>query len=391
MKEIYRQIICSDFVLDGDDLYFPVYGSDELVKASISTGKSEVLCKFSKNPEKEYFNLYNSVEKIANNLVFAPAGAEKIALYNINNKEMSYIDLERFDIDGNEVYDDNSLFWKCIIDGEIIYLLGFYYPSIVRIDMTRMNVSYIREWIKEVNQYIPSGDKRGYIGNGCFIQGREVILPLMCAPALLHLNLDSLTTYVEVLNTKMDGFGCMACDEEFLYLQGKGDSIGKVCKYSIIKREVVVDEVLIEKLNRNDYTTAFSGTVLSGRKWLLFPQEANNLYELNTDTMMTEIPSWASFMDEYKNSTDHWVLCAKLTGKKVIFVTNHDKSWHEYDLNSGEIRHFRVLLPVSYSEKSMEEKIKLNIRKNRILYEKDHDLSGFLRVIQMEPANNKGI
>lgn len=381
MNDIYKRIICPDFVVDNEYMFFPVYKSDEFVRVDTNTGEVKVLCTFETDSQKDYYNLYNSMVKVGKYIVLAPANAEKIAIYDIEDEKMHYIELEEAEANGNEIYDATSLFYGCLRDGDYVFLLGFYYPAIVRIDMRNFEVYYIREWVKQLDSNIPRGDKRGYIGNGCCIQGRRAIFPIMCAPALLYLDLDSLSSHIEIVDTQMDGFGVMVCDEENLFLQGKGDSIGKVCKFSLDKKRVIVDALQIESLNRVDYGTAFSGTVKDGNTWFLFPQEGTNLYELNTESMMAEIPSWCSFLDKHKYGKDQWVLCAKQIEKRIVFTTNDDKMWHEYDLNTGKVSHYAVLLPEEYVEKRMQEKMKRIIVKRKIISESEYNLESFMKIL----------
>ena len=209
LNDIYKRIICPDFLVDNEYMYFPVYKSDEFVRVDTNTGEVEVLCIFETDPQKEYYNLYNSMVKVGKYIVLAPANAEKIAIYDIEDGKMHYIELEEAEVNGNEIYDAISLFYGCLRDGDHVFLLGFYYPAIVRIDMKNFEVYYIKEWVKQLDSNIPRGDRRGYIGNGCCVQGRRAILPIMCAPALLYLDLDSQVSDVEIVDTQMDGFGVM--------------------------------------------------------------------------------------------------------------------------------------------------------------------------------------
>lgn len=381
MNNSYRRYIVADLEIDGGKVYSPLFGGGALLKGDIESGETEVLCEFRKEANLEYYNMYNAIVRYGDNLIFVPASADELAVYNLISKDVRYIGLKEVSAKGNEIYDRQSKFWNAVKTDEYLYMFGYYYPAIIRMNLVTFEIEYINDWVTKIDKHIPPEDARGYIGNGHYVEGSDIIVPFMCAPALLRLNTDTLSTEIELLNTSLDGMGTLSCDGEYIYLQGKGDSIGRFSKVSIIDRMVVFDGIQIEDVERVDYSVAFAPPVLAGDRLFLLPQEGKKAYELITSDMDLINPAWGQFLIEFENEKDQWISCVKIVGRKVYFITNHDKLWHEFDLETENIRHFEMLLPEKYVAEEMMKKISLSVENNVPLTEKDVDLNTFIESI----------
>ena len=144
--EFYRRIKSTDIVEENGTIWMSIMGMNGLVEVDISTWKIKVLCKFEKENNTLY-NLYSSIVKVKNKIILIPCAAERIAIYELSTKSMVYLKIRDVQNNRNEIYDKNAKFWKYYVDGDDVYLLGHYYPAIIKIntDTYKINVFEIKE------------------------------------------------------------------------------------------------------------------------------------------------------------------------------------------------------------------------------------------------------
>ena len=270
--EFYRRIKSTDICEENGKIWLSIMGMNGLVEIDLSTRKLKVLCKFEEE-KNSLFNLYSSLVKIDNKIVLIPSAAEKIAIYELNTKSVVYIKIKKVQDNRNEIYDTNAKFWKYYVDGKNVYLLGYYYPAIIKINTDTYKITYLTDWVKKLEKYIKKGDKRGYIGAGFAKINSKIYFPLQCYPGLLVLELETNKVWIKNIKSSLDGIGTMGGDDNNIWIEGKGNSFGVIAKMDI-NMEHIEEIGKVEKIKQTDYSIPFWEPISYGNKIFLFPSSA---------------------------------------------------------------------------------------------------------------------
>jgi len=124
--------------------------------------------------------LYYSFQIIGTKAVFTPHSASCIAIFDIEDKILSYVKIENAKKGYHEKYRDSGKFAQSFHYGSFVYMLGYSYPAILKLNIHTLEVTYISSWIDSVNNYIEEGDIWGYFSNGYVIQNDKALIPLGC-------------------------------------------------------------------------------------------------------------------------------------------------------------------------------------------------------------------
>jgi hypothetical protein len=345
IKDFYKKIRMTDMVEENGKIWISLLGLNGLVEIDIHTWKTKVLCRFEEKNDLS-FNLYNSIAKIDKKIIVIPCTADRIAVYDLNSKKIHYIEIDNVQDNRNEVYDSNAKFWKYYIDGKNIYLMGHYYPAIVKINVNNYEVHYITDWVKELDKHIKKGDKRGYIGAGFFKRKRNIYLPLQCYPAFLILDLDTNKTKIKKIDSILDGIGIIGGDNENIWLEGKGDALGCFVKLDIDLGNI--KEIgNVEKPSIEAYSIPFLEIIDCENRIILFPSTASFIYEIEKSSDVIKKSELNQLLIENGTAKPN-VLMTKKINNKIYFITSCDRKLHTYFIDENRIESRDLYLPEEY-------------------------------------------
>lgn len=63
--------------------------------------------------------------------------------------------------------------------------MEYSYPATIRINLESLEVTYLTNWIEEVEKNIENGNNRGYFGDGSIMMGESALIPISCISAVL--------------------------------------------------------------------------------------------------------------------------------------------------------------------------------------------------------------
>ncbi len=355
-SEIYARAAALDMVEDGGRIWMPLLNRNGICEVDKETGHARLVKLFDE--EGLYKGcLYWCVEKAGQYLVFAPGVAEKIAIYDTVQGALSYIPLRTA---GQNCRQSQSEIKFCSIFqyGTDIYLQGYSYPAIVRINIKTMETTYITDWLEEVDAGIKEGDSDGYFSHGCVVSGDHVLFPIGCISAVLQLDLKTADTKVIKLKTSMKGIGGMfSPDGNYVWMVGRGSGTNRVACWNRQTGQIKEFEADGVKDIQEPQSQMFYEPVCVGDKILLLPFSAacDSIYEICADT--GEIKKSGIMEDSLKNTgIGLWpwyrIIAPMVTGDLLTFITGDDFCWHEYHIATGESRHYYVCFE---DEKKQEE------------------------------------
>lgn len=373
--EFYRRIKSTDIVEENGTIWMSIMGMNGLVEVDISTWKIKVLCKFEKENNTLY-NLYSSIVKVKNKIILIPCAAERIAIYELSTKSMVYLKIRDVQNNRNEIYDKNAKFWKYYVDGDDVYLLGHYYPAIIKINTDTYKTTYLTDWVKELDKCINKGDKRGYIGAGFVKMKNKVYFPLQCYPGFLVLELDTNKVWIKKIKSSLDGIGMMGADDYNIWIEGKGISHGVIAKMDL-NMEQIEEIGNIEKTKQTDYSIPFWEPISYGDKIFLFPSSAQFIYEVDKATNFIKKSEINNYLIKNGSSQFSAEMIKKINDK-IYFLTTHDRKLHIYNLDSKEVESHFLYLPEGYVVEEIKRICLQKILENKIISEKEVLLEDFM-------------
>lgn len=292
--------------------------------------------------EKE--KLYAYVERVDDYLIFCPWEAEKIAIYHIKRKLIKYIPLKKTEGIYKEAQ-DGAKFGNMVRYGMDVYLLGFSYPAIVKLNIKSMEVTYITGWVDAVENMIVPGDTNGYFSDGHVIIGNMLIIPLGPVNAVLELDLETDRFRFRKVDIPMERIGGISsADRENVWIVGKGRKSNRISCWNL-KTEKVSEYCLSDL--EEDMIHPFYAPICTATTVYLFPINASCIYEISVaegrsgKSRVLERP----FKEPKDSLWPYWrTMAPEIKGNLLRFLSCDDLVWHEYDVATGEGINYSVLL-----------------------------------------------
>lgn len=355
-SEIYARVATLDMVEDDGRIWMSLLNRNGICEFDKQTGHAKIV-KIFEGEELYKERLYLCVKKVGRYLVFAPGLAKKIAIYDTVQGFLSYIPLR---VAGDNCRQDQReiKFHNMFQHGTDVYLQGYSYPAIVRINIKTMETTYITDWVEEVDADIQKGDLDGYFSHGYIVDGDYVLFPMGCISAILQLDLKTADTKVIKLKTSMKGIGGMfSPDGNCVWMVGRGRGTNRVACWN--RRTGQIKEFEADGVEdiQESQSQMFYEPICVGDKMLLLPFSAacNSIYEICADT--GEIKKSGIMENSLKDTGIelwpwHRIMAPVVNGDLLAFITCDDFCWHVYNVATGESHHYYVLLD---NEKQQEE------------------------------------
>lgn len=326
---------------------------------------------------KNYFYPYCCVEKYKDKLFFAPQNAEYITVYDTSTCTSSCIKLEQVKNDRKEVYRNTLKFVNCYRKDKKLYLLGFFYPAIISIDMESMEVIYISDWLDEIEKRIDSGDERGYFGGGSFEKDGYIYFACDCSNCLIKLNTANNTTEIIDLECEIDGITDMIFDDEYLWMTGRKEGFGYIYKYSFESKQTEIIYPNERPSKGMHHYKPYWKLINSDEYIWLFPYIAKGAYKINKKSL--EITKLAFFKDLniFKDRFTEPISCYMVKQiEKKVYICTYEGLWIEFDLDTESVEYYEYDIPKDEVMKEVKSKLD-----DGICYEDSIGLTNFFDFI----------
>lgn len=344
IKDILFRANCYEMVEDKGKIWFSWLKANGLCQLDTASCQVKILTRYADEPI-DGFSLYSTIKKIGTMLVLGSASAEpKIVLYDLEKERSEYIGIlpvKSLFRDGNEKVKYTGIcdFWRSVSYGNCVYLLGYEYPGIVKINVATKEVSYLTEWVERIERKI----KMTYVGSGylaeCVVI--ENFAWILCECAKVILRLDMQTDEIELMDIEASSerFGGMCFDGENFWVGGYGN---KVFKYD--RQLFLIEQIKIISEEQRSDILLFWPPIDIGDKIILFPSQAKHVYEIDKKTNKV---SKNDYIEDYLKNQDMnllWnkVLCPMKSGSIIRFITGADSLWNEYDYVKHSLNRYEV-------------------------------------------------
>lgn len=289
---------------------------------------------------KEY--LYCHVEKVNSYLIFSPNKAERIAIYDIECDSVQYLPLNALEKECKESQEE-AKFWNILRHESDVYLLGYSYPAIIKLNVEDMELTYITDWVEEVEKNIAMGDICGYFSDGHVICDEKALIPVGCMNAVLELDFETDRTRLIKLDVSMKGIGGLSSiDRENVWMVGRGGRTNYVACWNRLTDEI--KELFLEDIGE-DLLAPFYAPFCTKSKIFLMPFSAFYSYEIDLNTWKAKRSRMLerTVQNPEKALFPWWrTMAPRIRGNILLFLTCDNLEWHEYDVVTAQLTSYFV-------------------------------------------------
>ncbi|HBA68296.1 MAG TPA: hypothetical protein DCZ40_02940 [Lachnospiraceae bacterium] len=358
LEDNFKNLVSMDVQEKDGDLWFAASNRNGIYRIDGKT--HEIIEKYRFEEEKNSeFMLYHDMEIYGKRIFLAPHKAEKIAVYDMDKRTMVYIGLKSVAEKYQNSYFSMQKFAHTFQDGEYVYMLGYTYPAIVKINVNTLEIIYIDKWAAEIAESPSKYISYGYFTMGNVKRNRKILLPMGCICGLLELDLDTGETRIIRLAISMEGIGGVTNDGNGgIWIVGRGKSVSKVVRWDIQKNECREIGIQIDEEN---CLVPFYAPLCYESKIFLFPVYMNFAYEISMVDGKYKISRILKAAIKERDKHNHLPMCTfspRLLNGKIEFATGRDRMWHVYHLESGNIDDFHIV-----DDEGIEECVDESIRR----------------------------
>ena len=379
-QEFYSKPVAVDMVENNEKIWMALIDRNGICEVDKITKKARI-CKIFEGESIDREWLYNHVEKVGNYLIFSPGVANRIAIYDLHQDVINYIPLRelKFHCKQNQ---NESRFWNTLRYYSDVYLFGYSYPAIIRINTETMEITYITNWVKEIDDMLEDGDFKGYFGNGHFIINELIIVPFSCGKAVLELNTNTMKTKILKLDISMEGVGGLcSADGENVWLVGKGHATNRIAYWN--RRTNIINEFQVPDM-KGDIFEAFYEPICTSSKIYFMPMSAPNIYEIEPG--IEEVNKSNILKSNLNNIEDPlslgWkTIAPRIQDHQICFLTCDDFGWNEYNLENQQLKKYYIFLEEYESNRYFKAIYLQSKIENKILIERKIPIKYVLKKI----------
>jgi len=216
-------------------------------------------------------------------LVLVPLYADRVVLFHRKTLEKEYIAIPKADA---YIGSFKALFFSGIVYEDEVFLFGYSFPGILKINLLTKKVTVIDHWLNEV---CFTDDE-----DGCFCiqyarRGDDVFFPFLNANAVLQFNLVTGQTIVHTVGDATQRYIAMQWDGEAFWLLPRDGTCGSIVKWDMEKKEVTYFSDYPEGFEKYKYS--LNRIILKDDTLLFFADRANfNVCMDRTTKRMSMIP-----------------------------------------------------------------------------------------------------
>ena len=378
MKMINNCVSAFDVVeVEQNRVVFANCSYNSICELDLKTGKCKIVYIFDgETPFSD--TLYKRCVKNGEMIFFAPGRAKQIAIYNYKTNKCQYISLcESNGMYNERVNQTDAIGMVFAVDG-FVYMCGFYFPGILKIEAATLKVTYINDWVEEVDKRIPEGDTCGFIGYGYWESNDYIYLPISGAPGILKINKHDDKTEIIWIDTNVNGFGALSYHDNKLWLIESRSKTGILTTYDLKKQKMEEIKYGVANDKYHPYNTPF----FEGDMILLMPIKEDEALAIDINSKKTEvIEKMIAFTKGTPSFFVENILFSKRIGNYIYLESGIDYRWYKFDIINDKIEMLDLEID-NYDY--MYEGVLTRIRNNEetLLKEEQIGLSNYINILK---------
>lgn len=345
------RLSCFAMVEENGKAWFARTQANGLYEFDKIENRAKLLMHFSDfSIDKGY--LYSDIDKVGSTLVLAPASASKVVLYDLVGDMAEYFELAPIETERKVKYIGVRNFLKSYEHEGSVYLFGFEYPAVLKIDVKTKKIVYFTDWIKKVERRIKKVSAiMGYVSDYVVV-GDYVWALCQCADVVLCLDLRTDEIRIVDICSDLDIRVGICFDGDF-WVTGYNQNANKLLKYDssfVLKKKI---EIASAKKDGGEYSLSPQGKswmymyypiINLGDRLLLFSVYPRHVYEFDKTLQKVQICSIFEELIEVWDEKLHamGILAPRKNGNLVRFITGNDFLWNEYDFLHDTITRYEV-------------------------------------------------
>jgi hypothetical protein len=255
----------------GEYFWFTLYQANALFRMDKETWEAEYM---GGTPQIDNIGLaFGRIAKCHGKLFLAPQTADFIGVYDMESSQFGRIALEDMCAPGRYKFHEVATY------GEYVYMFGFAYPAIIRINARTQEITYITDWVGPLQEQKINEDGL-WLGDG-HVCGKEIVLPAESANAALVFDMDSCQSKIIPIPSKNSGYVKICFDGDSYWLSAR-HSGGTAVKWHPVKgtEEIEIPDGWAD----GDY---WNMCYANGFAWY-FPTLGNTAFKVDTATDRAE-------------------------------------------------------------------------------------------------------
>jgi len=200
-------LVIGSLLYSSDCLWVTPVNTNALFKLDKDTWQAEYIGSFP-SEQLNAWRLFSSIIQYGNSLYFCPFYADSMAIFNIDSGEFRSLPIPTpGDRRGSSVeYAKKKKFVRALeIDG-VIYLIPGTYPAIIAYDIATGHMEMLDDWVDECSGCVIDKEQNYFLESAFDETRNTLVLPCVCANAVVELDLASRTTKVLDLGDSGTGY-----------------------------------------------------------------------------------------------------------------------------------------------------------------------------------------
>ena len=331
--DIFSRNACFDMVEDADNIYYYANEKNILCKYDKRSNKNHIL----KELNEDSFFAYASIQKVDEKLVLAPYGADDILIYDLNENEGYKIPVEIPMGIRSINYNEDYKFWDSFVFKEFVYMIGFFYPAIIKLNTITMEIEYLTECCDYIN-------KKRIEGIGVYFVHGEVIedtawISCACCNMMIKLDLQNMIFEYHTVPLIDAGCGAFLYDNRGFWIGEWGANFEKIVYWNPVEG-VEKQFTLLGK--RTDGWCPIHSIIDERNKIHIVSFGDVDVYELDKNSGLIEKSEINQFCNcKIYNEQGCRILAIKKSESSIRFITG-DYVWHEYDFKKKKHAYYKI-------------------------------------------------
>lgn len=280
-------------------------------------------------------NAFSNILAYKDYFIFIPANEERITMLERKKGTIESIMLPSAE---KKIGKSDINFFSGIIYEDFLFLFGYSYPGILRMDLVNKKFKIINEWLNE-RDFFFTNEKDGCFHIQYYIKNNIVYFPFMNTNAVLEFDLRTMEVTVHKVGNCGQRYISIEWDGNNFWLFPRDGSRGSIVKWNLERDTVAYYQEYPEGFNYDEY--AFGRTVKVGKEVLLFANCSN--MNISIDLVTGEMKSFEDIYDtsDIKGARYRYVEFRK---DKILFINK--KQCILWDYLSGQ----KQYIPFEYGK-----------------------------------------
>lgn len=258
---------------------------------------------------------------------------------------------------------------------EKVFMMGFTYPAIIRLDLVSKEIIYLTDWVHKINLSKDVERIPFYIGSGFGNIGEDYYFPLCSSSGLLRLNPKNLETEYIPINSDFKGFLSLGQYQNELFLTGYVGNENSFLIWDIKKKESRI--IPIAEYGR------YLQPILYNHGLYFFPSAGTKILRYDCDNKICSV--FRDLKDILRGNQFISIVSIKQMQDCVHFYSGEEYVWYKLNLDTNQIEKREIFLEDdNFLHQWASSYIQQSLHRGSPILEKNIPISEYFRYLEGE-------